>query len=289
MHMLPSPWCCLFKVAPDTAVTLPHCFALHADCNTPRDLQAWCDYGCFCVRAGAYAQAHTALQEALSLDQGHSGAAAAMLCLSLVQALGVDCPGGPDPAAGEAAEVLGHSLKDREGTQAVVPWALLALLYRSQGEAGWLAAWEKAWPEAGGRAPYCRLQLLLKDCVESFPVDDSGAALFKPSTLPLCSWLEYMVIVDIECMAPPRVRPVIPHSVVQSNTCTPGCRCCRQSEGGLCTQLPPRGAAPVQGGLGYGSCHQQQRCCEQRARQQSCSTHRCTQHLRCSRLCCGCS
>lgn len=116
--------------------------------NTPRDLQAWCDYGCLCVRAGAYAQAHTALQEALSLDQGHAAAAAALLCLSLAQGLGVDCPGGPDPAAGEAAEVLGHSLKDREGTQAVVPWALLALLYRSQGETGWLAVWERAWPGA---------------------------------------------------------------------------------------------------------------------------------------------
>jgi hypothetical protein len=38
----------------------------------------------------------------------------------------------PEPCPAEAAEVLGHSLKDRPGVD-VVPWALLAALYRSQG------------------------------------------------------------------------------------------------------------------------------------------------------------
>lgn len=36
-------------------------------------LQAWYDYGCFCLRAGSHATAHTALQEALVLDLNHTG------------------------------------------------------------------------------------------------------------------------------------------------------------------------------------------------------------------------
>lgn len=59
----------------------------------------------------------------------------ALLCLSVAGVLGVDDPGcSPEPAAAETAEVLAHSLKDRQGAD-VIPWALLALLYRSQGEA----------------------------------------------------------------------------------------------------------------------------------------------------------
>ena len=62
-----------------------------------------------------------------------TGAASALLYLSLAQALGVDGPNAAaEAAAAEAAEVLGHSLKDRQGGD-VVPWACLALLYRSQG------------------------------------------------------------------------------------------------------------------------------------------------------------
>lgn len=63
-----------------------------------------------------------------------AGAASALLCLSLAQALDVDCGECcPEPTAAETAEVLGHSLKDRQGA-GVVPWALLTLLYRNQGE-----------------------------------------------------------------------------------------------------------------------------------------------------------
>lgn len=95
------------------------------------------------MRVGAHGKAHTALQEALSLDPNHSTAAAALLCLSLAQGLQVQEVSTPheghpvtavDPAALECAEVLGHSLKDRQAAAGgVVPWALLALLYRSQG------------------------------------------------------------------------------------------------------------------------------------------------------------
>jgi hypothetical protein len=36
-------------------------------------LQAWYDYGCFCIRGGSHATALTALQEALVLDLDHTG------------------------------------------------------------------------------------------------------------------------------------------------------------------------------------------------------------------------
>lgn len=36
-------------------------------------LQAWHAYGCFCLRTGSHPKAHTALREALALDQDHTG------------------------------------------------------------------------------------------------------------------------------------------------------------------------------------------------------------------------
>lgn len=62
-----------------------------------------------------------------------AGAALALLCLSLAQVLGLDgAEACPEPCPAEAAEVVGHSLKDRPEAD-VVPWALLAALYRNQG------------------------------------------------------------------------------------------------------------------------------------------------------------
>lgn len=70
-----------------------------------------------------------------------AGAALALLYLSLAQVMGLDgAEACPEPCPAEAAEVLGHNLKDRLGAD-VVPWALLAALYRSQGD---LLEWHHA-------------------------------------------------------------------------------------------------------------------------------------------------
>jgi hypothetical protein len=109
-------------------------------------MQAWYQYGTFCMRVKEHTRAQAAFREALSISQDHGPAAAALACLGLALSQGKDVEGGPDPAALEWAEVLGHSLKDAAGAAAaaaasngtsatgVLPWALLALLYRVQGE-----------------------------------------------------------------------------------------------------------------------------------------------------------
>jgi hypothetical protein len=104
-------------------------------------LQAWYQYGTFCMRVEEHTHAQTAFREALAISQDHSPAAAALACLGLALALGRDVEGGPEPAALEWVEVLGHSLKDAAAAAGgsaiaagVLPWALLALLYRMQGK-----------------------------------------------------------------------------------------------------------------------------------------------------------
>jgi hypothetical protein len=107
-------------------------------------LQAWYQYGAFCMRVMEHTRAQAAFREALSLSQEHSPAAAALACLGLALSLGKDIEGGPEPAALEWVEVLGHSLKDTTAAAGgsasaagALPWALLALLYRMQGEDLW--------------------------------------------------------------------------------------------------------------------------------------------------------
>lgn len=81
-------------------------------------MQAWYQYGTFCTRAKEHTRAQAACQEALSIKQEHSPAAAALACLGLALSQGRDVEGGPDPAALEWVEVLGHSLKDAAGAAA---------------------------------------------------------------------------------------------------------------------------------------------------------------------------
>lgn len=97
-------------------------------------LQAWYHYGAFCMRTKAYTRAQAAFREALSLEQQHAAAAAALCCLGLCIVQGKDGCDGPDAAALEWVEVLGHLLKDAADSAAALPWALLALGYRTQGE-----------------------------------------------------------------------------------------------------------------------------------------------------------
>jgi hypothetical protein len=106
-------------------------------------MQAWYQYGTFCMRVKELTRAQAAFREAFSISQEHGPAAAALACLGLALSQGKDVEGGPDPAALEWGEVVGHSLKDAAAAGAsdghsaagVLPWALLALLYRVQGEA----------------------------------------------------------------------------------------------------------------------------------------------------------
>lgn len=97
-------------------------------------LQAWYQYGAFCMRSKAHTRAEAAFKEALSLDQQHWPSAAALACLGLSMAQGKDLPDAPDPAAFGWVEVLSHTMKDAAGPAAALPWALLALLHRVQGE-----------------------------------------------------------------------------------------------------------------------------------------------------------
>lgn len=123
-------------------------------------LQAWFQYGTFCMREKAHTRAQAAFKEALAIDQQHSQAAAALTCLGLALATGTDVEDGPDATALDWAEVLGHSLKDAAASSGagVLPWALLALLYRMQGGAtlqlhsmsSWLNVVLTAWQASSG-------------------------------------------------------------------------------------------------------------------------------------------
>jgi hypothetical protein len=133
-----------------------------------------------------------------------TGATSALLYLSLAQALGVDGPDAAgDAAAAEAAEVLGHSLKDRQGGD-VVPWACLALLYRSQGV-----------------LPTSRLhQQCLLDKVPQFATCACKCLSSAPER-PVCcqhEWLNHGVIAKCVSFKCARV-PV--------SQCTCACVCCR--------------------------------------------------------------
>jgi tetratricopeptide (TPR) repeat protein len=131
-------------------------------------VQAWYQYGAFCMRVKEHTRAEAAFREALSISQENGPAAAALACLGLALSQGKDVEGGPDPAALEWAEVLGHSLKDAAGAAAaasngasaagVLPWALLALLYRVQGEASSHAhrTLEEPGGHGGSAVVYCR-------------------------------------------------------------------------------------------------------------------------------------
>jgi hypothetical protein len=63
-HHLQSTACVLFDAQWAASSAAPVCL---------QPLQAWFDYGCFCIRSGAHAKAHTALGEALALQQDHAG------------------------------------------------------------------------------------------------------------------------------------------------------------------------------------------------------------------------
>jgi hypothetical protein len=90
-------------------------------------LQAFYQYGAFCLRTGARSQADTCLRQALSLDNRHLGGLQALLFLSLHW-----LQSGEEEST-EKAEVLGHSLKDLDHSSAL-SWALLTMVYRAGGE-----------------------------------------------------------------------------------------------------------------------------------------------------------
>lgn len=115
----------------------------HADRLTGRQPVAW--QACDVTRATP----HNAASIAPAVSCGRS---LGLLCLGLALVLHCDLPDGPDAAAAEWAEVVGHALKDAAPAPAdctsaaaatpaagagVVTWALLSLLYRSQGASGW--------------------------------------------------------------------------------------------------------------------------------------------------------
>lgn len=85
------------------------------------------------MRTNACTRAEAAFREALSMEQQHCPAMAALMCLGLSTAQGHNNCSGPDTAALEWSEVLGHLLKDVCKAYSALPWALLALLYRLQG------------------------------------------------------------------------------------------------------------------------------------------------------------
>ncbi|KIY92901.1 hypothetical protein MNEG_15062 [Monoraphidium neglectum] len=88
------------------------------------EVQALCDYGRFCARAGAATRAEECFRRVLEADAAHAGAAAALLCLQLHLARQEARGGSTDGGGGghgcaaaaarlfEAAEVLGHALQD---------------------------------------------------------------------------------------------------------------------------------------------------------------------------------
>jgi hypothetical protein len=147
MHLFASPLECLH---------CSQCLNSGQPVSSPC-MQAWYQYGTFCMRVKEHTRAQPAFREALSISQEHGPAAAALACLGLALSQSKDVEGGADPAALEWAEVLGHSSKDAAAAGAsngpsaagVLPWALLALLYRVQGEAQSLvcpiAAWQACW------------------------------------------------------------------------------------------------------------------------------------------------
>ena len=92
-------------------------------------LQAFYEYGLFCLRTAARSQADTCLRQALSLNNKHSGGLQTLLCLSLHW-----LQSGEEENT-ERAEVLGHSLKDLQPNNSL-PWALLSLVYRAGGKYG---------------------------------------------------------------------------------------------------------------------------------------------------------
>jgi hypothetical protein len=110
-------------------------------------LQAWYQYGVFCMHVKCHVRAEAAFKEALSRAQQHIPAAAALVCLGLAQLQGRDAtpegPGGPAEVQ-ERTEVLACSLKDTAAAAgsdgaAAISWALLAVFYRMQG------AWCRQW------------------------------------------------------------------------------------------------------------------------------------------------
>lgn len=130
-----------------------------------------CDYGRFCLRAGALVRGEECFRRALESDAAHPGALLGLLCLELEAARAEAAAGGGSGFAAarrfEAAEVLGHALKDMAVSEAAaaaaagaqghpaapaqrqqaagagpgpgpgrvaLAWALLSVTYREQGE-----------------------------------------------------------------------------------------------------------------------------------------------------------
>jgi len=100
------------------------------------DVRALSNYGRFCLRIGNRDRAEDCLRRALEIDAHSTSAAAALLCLQLLAAR--EAAGDSRKAQlFEAAEALGHALKDASAAEAAageaLPWALLAMVCKEQG------------------------------------------------------------------------------------------------------------------------------------------------------------